>query len=303
LIVENLIIDTELKNTIQSTSFVKNWLELTKFKLSFAVALSPVAGYFMFGKIELLSLTAVFVGTLLLALAVAALNQFQERKYDAQMDRTAKRPIPAGLVSLTESLVGVALLLLLGTLVLWFFTTPLTTALGLFNGLWYNALYTPMKRKSAFAVIPGGVCGAIPPMMGWTAAGGDLSHPKIIILAFFFFVWQIPHFWLILLKYGQEYSKAGLASVTDIWSQKQLKSITFIWMLTTGVSALLLPVFEMLYLLPLKVLLLIVTLIYIYYAYKSLYNPKGKVNFMMAFIAINVFLIMVMILLVLQQFI
>lgn len=284
-------------------SFIKIWLELTKFKLSFAVALSPVAGYFMFGKIEALSLTAVFIGTLLLALAVAALNQFQEREYDAQMQRTAQRPIPAGWVTPNETLIGVTTLLLVGTLVLWFFTNPMTTALGLLNGLWYNGLYTPMKRKSAFAVIPGGVCGAIPPMMGWTAAGGDITHPKIVILAAFFFVWQVPHFWLILLKYGQEYSKAGLPSVTDIWSQKQLKSITFIWMLTTGVSALLLPVFEMVSILVLKILLVVITFGYMYYTYKSLYNTNGKVNFFMAFIAINIFLILIMILLVIQQFI
>jgi len=289
-----------LKNP--NTFSINNWLELTKFKLSFAVALSPVAGYFMFGTGFTSSLVGVFIGTLLLATGVAALNQYQERQVDSKMPRTNKRPIPMGLISEQQSLWGVSVLLVAGFLVLWFFTTPVTTLLGFINVLWYNAIYTPLTRISAFAVIPGGVCGALPPIMGWTAAGGDLWHPKIVLLALFFFVWQIPHFWLILLKYGQEYTKAGLPSVTAIWNQKQLKSITFIWMLTTGVSALLLPVFNMVFLFSLKILLGVFTVVYIYYTYQSLYKNPEKVNFRAAFIAINIFLILIMTLLVVQQF-
>lgn len=290
-----------MTNKNRKHSGINSWLELTKFKLSFVVALSPVAGYFMYGQIAWDSLLGVFAGTLFLALAVAALNQYQERHFDALMQRTSKRPIPAGHIAEGDALWGVLFLILAGTGILLLFTNLITALLGLFNALWYNAVYTPLKRKSAFAVIPGGLCGAIPPVMGWTAAGGHLLHPKIVVLAFFFFIWQIPHFWLILLKYGQQYTKAGLPSVTSIWTSTQLKGITFIWMLTTGVSALLLPVFQMLYLLPLKIALVGITLAYIFYAYKSLYGAK-KVNYFLAFMAINVFLLMVMILLIIQQY-
>jgi protoheme IX farnesyltransferase len=279
-----------------------SWLELTKFKLSFAVALSPVAGYFMFGQIKGGSLFGVFAGTLLLALGVAALNQYQERHSDSMMDRTRNRPIPSGEISSKETRWAVIILLVLGTMVLGLTTTWVTTALGLITAAWYNLVYTPLKKRSAFAVIPGGVCGALPPVMGWTAAGGELLHPKIVVLSLFFFVWQIPHFWLILLKYGQEYTKAGLPSVTAIWNQKQLKGITFIWMLTTGVSALLLPALEMISVGVLKILLVVFTLTYFYFTYQSLYKSESKVNFRMAFIAINMFLISVMLLLIVQQF-
>ncbi|MCK9206544.1 MAG: protoheme IX farnesyltransferase [Salinivirgaceae bacterium] len=279
-----------------------SWLELTKFKLSFAVALSPVAGYFMFGQIKGDSLFGVFAGTLLLALGVAALNQYQERHSDSMMDRTRNRPIPSGEISSKETRWTVIMLLILGTVVLGLTTTWVTTALGLITAAWYNLVYTPLKKRSAFAVIPGGVCGALPPVMGWTAAGGELLHPKIVVLSLFFFVWQIPHFWLILLKYGQEYTKAGLPSVTAIWNQKQLKGITFIWMLTTGVSALLLPALEMISVGILKILLVVFTFTYFYFTYQSLYKSGSKVNFRMAFIAINMFLISVMLLLIVQQF-
>jgi protoheme IX farnesyltransferase len=237
-----------------------------------------------------------------MALGVAALNQYQERHSDSRMERTSSRPIPAGIISEGKALQSVFFLLLAGSLILWWLTTPITLFLGLLTVVWYNAIYTPLKRKSAFAAIPGGVCGALPPMMGWTAAGGELFHPKIIILALFFFVWQIPHFWLILLKFGEQYSKAGLPSITDIWDARQLKSITFIWMLATGVSALLLPAFNMVNVLVLKILLVLVTLSYVYYAYKSLYASAKKVNYFLAFMAINLFLIGIMLLLVIQQF-
>lgn len=267
------------------------------------MALSPVAGYFMFGKIEVVPLLGVFVGTLLLSCAVIALNQYQERFIDAKMDRTKNRPLPSGDLAPNNALLGIAILVVAGLLILWVLTNPLTTLLGAINGLWYNLIYTPLKRKTAFAVIPGGICGALPPMMGWTAAGGYLWDPKIVVLALFFFVWQVPHFWLILLKFGKEYEKAGLSSVTRFWNQSQLKNITFIWMLTTGVSALLLPVFNMVNGLWLKILLLISTLTYMYFTYRSLYGDAKKVNYMIAFIAINMFLISIIFLLVVQQFV
>lgn len=281
---------------------LRSWLELTKFKLSFAVALSPVAGYFMFGHLESGSLWGVFIGTLLLSCAVIALNQYQERAIDAQMERTKNRPLPSGELKPQTALMGIALMIITGLIVLWIFTNPLTTLLGAINGLWYNLIYTPLKRKTAFAVIPGGLCGAIPPMMGWTAAGGYLWDPKIVILASFFFVWQVPHFWLILLKYGREYEKAGLGSVTSFWTQNQLKSITFIWMMTTGVSALLLPIFSMVHLLSLKISLVLVAFSYMGVTIKALYGNKTKVNYFMAFIGINLFLMGVIILLIVQQY-
>jgi len=282
---------------------IKLWLELTKFKLSFAVALSPVAGYFMFGQIETISLLGVFWGTLLLSCAVIALNQYQERFIDAKMDRTKNRPIASGKISEIQALTGIVILLMAGLLVLWLFTNALTTFLGALNGIWYNLVYTPLKRKTAFAVIPGGLCGAIPPIMGWTAAGGNFWDSEIIVLALFFFVWQVPHFWLILLKYGREYETAGLSAVTSFWNQNQLKNITFIWMMTTGVSALLLPAFNMVTKLGFKIMLVIFTFVYIVLTIKALYANGGRVNYFLAFIVINLFLLSVILLLVFQQYV
>ena len=105
---------------------------------------------------------------------------------------------------------------------------------------WYNVLYTGLKRVSAFAVVPGALVGAIPPAMGWAAGGGSLADPSLAALVFFFFMWQVPHFWLHLLTYGNEHAEAGLPSLTDVFSRDQMERLTFQWVSATAVSALLL---------------------------------------------------------------
>jgi protoheme IX farnesyltransferase len=121
-----------------------------------------------------------------------------------------------------------------------------TTAawLGIFAVLWYNGVYTPLKRKSAFASIPGALTGALPPLLGWSAGGGSLGDPGAGALALCFVIWQIPHFWLLLLHYGGEYEKAGLPSLTRIWSRRQLVRLTFIWTLCAAIISLLLPLYR-----------------------------------------------------------
>ena len=115
--------------------------------------------------------------------------------------------------------------------------------MGLLNLVWYNFVYTLLKRRTPFAIVPGSLVGAIPPAIGWAAAGGSLLDPQIIIIAFFFFIWQIPHFWLLLLVMDQDYQQAGFPTLTQIFNHAQLSRITFIWIVSTAVTGLLIPLF------------------------------------------------------------
>ena len=92
-------------------------------------------------------------------------------------------------------------------------------------------LSTFLKKKTAFAVVPGALVGAIPPAAGWVSAGGAILNFRLGVLCFFFFIWQMPHFWLLLLRYGEEYERAGMPSLTRILSREQLKRIVFTWTL------------------------------------------------------------------------
>ena len=103
----------------------------------------------------------------------------------------------------------------------------------------YNLIYTPLKKVTAFAVIPGSMVGALPPMIGWAGAGGNLSSEIILLVASFFFIGQIPHFWMLLMMFGDQYKLANLPSLNQIFNESQIKRITYTWVLTTVASALL----------------------------------------------------------------
>ena len=117
-----------------------------------------------------------------MAMAASALNEVQERDLDARMERTRLRPIPRGAVSPRAAVLFASALGTLGFLLLRMASDFRPALLGLLAWGWYNGLYTPLKRFSAFAVVPGAVIGALPPAMGWTAAGGDLGVPAMVAL-------------------------------------------------------------------------------------------------------------------------
>jgi heme o synthase len=223
---------------------LKVFLELSKVKITFAVALTTITGYLLAGGSFDKYLVLPTVGIFLLACGASAINHFQERDQDAKMDRTRLRPIPSGRISPAGALIFALLLTVTGSYLLYTGPGMLAMELGLIALIWYNAIYTPLKKKTAFAVVPGAIIGSIPPLVGWVAARGHLGDPRAIFMAFFFFIWQVPHFWLLMLKYGDEYVKAGFPSITQHYSSRQIKNITFIWILATVVAALMLPVFD-----------------------------------------------------------
>jgi protoheme IX farnesyltransferase len=222
---------------------VKIFFELTKVKITSFVTVTTAFGYIAAsGKIDLMILPVLF-GVLLLAFGSAALNHYQEKDFDAKMNRTKSRPIPSGRISPDNVLKISLVLILLGSVILILWTNLLALGLGLLNVIWYNFIYTLLKQKSPFAIVPGSLVGAIPPVIGWVAAGGSLLDPQIIIIAFFFFIWQIPHFWLLLLVMDKDYQQAGFPTLTQIFNHAQLSRITFIWIISTAVTGLMIPLF------------------------------------------------------------
>ena len=220
------------------------FLELSKVKITFAVALTTITGYLLAGGSFDTGLILPTIGIFLLACGSSAINHFQEREQDLKMERTRNRPIPSGRISPSGALLFAFLLTAAGSSILYIGSGMLGMQLGLLALIWYNVIYTPLKKKTAFAVVPGAVIGAIPPLVGWVSAGGQLSDPRALFMAFFFFIWQVPHFWLLMLKYGEEYTQAGFPSITQLYSSRQIKHITFIWILATAVSTLMLPAFD-----------------------------------------------------------
>jgi len=222
---------------------IKTLLELSKIKITIAVALTTGTGFLLASGRFDTNMILPILGIFILACGSSAINHYQERDKDALMERTKNRPIPSGRISANGALFFAMVLTAGGSYILYYTSGMLAMQLGLLALLWYNAIYTPLKRKTAFAVIPGAVIGAIPPLVGWVAGGGSLFDARAWIMAFFFFIWQVPHFWLLMLKYGKEYEKAGYPSITSIYTEDQIKNVTFIWVMATVISAMMIPLF------------------------------------------------------------
>lgn len=268
--------------------------------MSTAIAFSAVTGYVFKAKGLHPEVLAVFAGVLLLAGSATALNQYQEREQDALMSRTKNRPIPSGDMKPSTALVYALIMGLAGIILLYFLSTPLTAALGLFNILWYNGVYTPLKRKTGFVVIVGAVTGAIPPMMGWTAAGGRLSDKGILLMAAFFFLWQIPHFLLLLLRYKEDYKRAGFRSATNTLNDNQIKSITFAWILGTSLITLFFPFFGIVSGIGLIALMIILNILMVGYFYRSVFNRNLTFNIGSAFGSLYIYQLSVLAILMVQ---
>ncbi|MEJ2720609.1 MAG: protoheme IX farnesyltransferase, partial [bacterium] len=189
---------------------IKIFAALGKMRISLLATVTMVAGYILARGGATWPLVFLTGGVFLLACGSSALNQVQERDIDRNMKRTMGRPLPTGRVSTRYALVTAVICLTVGSVVILASSNLTATALGALTVLWYNGVYTPLKRVTAFAAVPGGVVGAIPPVLGWVAGGGSPADPRILAVAVFFFMWQIPHFWLLLLSTaGDDYEKAG----------------------------------------------------------------------------------------------
>jgi len=223
---------------------LKNYLELAKLKIMLPVSFTGFTGYFILephlsGKIILITL-----GILLMSVAASVLNQLQEAGIDSLMDRTRDRPIPSRKIRITEAMIFFFFNLSAGTAIIYFWGNLSAALVGLFTIFWYNAVYTYSKRITAFAVVPGALTGALPPLIGWVAAGGELLDKPIVFIGFLLFTGQIPHFWLLILRYGEDYRTAGLPSLIDRFSYAQIKRLTFTWVVTSVIAAIFLCYFE-----------------------------------------------------------
>jgi len=225
---------------------LKDIFNFIKVRIAVSVAISSIVGYLLAANSVDFNLFWLSISVLLLASGSAALNQVQEWKYDSLMNRTMNRPIPVAKMTSKEGLLFSSLLLLAGLLILLLeglnYSNLTPFYLGILAIIFYNVIYTPLKRITPYAALPGAFIGAIPPAIGWTFAGGDITNPQIILLSLFFFVWQIPHFWLLLIMYEEDYRRAGYPMITDRLSKFQISRISFFWILSLVMIAFLIPI-------------------------------------------------------------
>jgi protoheme IX farnesyltransferase len=196
------------------------YAELSKVGIVLLVLVSTAAGFmlsaplgsgFRWGR-GLLVLT----GVMLLSCGASALNQVQEREQDARMARTVRRPLPSGRLSRTQGFIFSLLGIASGAAILWGGVGTVAGVLGLVAAAFYNGVYTPwLKPTSPFAAVPGAIPGSIPPVIGWVAGGGSVTDTGALILFGILFLWQMPHFWALALRYRADYAAGGFPMVSE----------------------------------------------------------------------------------------
>jgi protoheme IX farnesyltransferase len=200
-----------LARPARSTSAVRDYLELSKSRIVMMVLITAAAGYFFAApQVQWPLLINMLLGTGLVAAGTNALNQYVEREHDAKMRRTRLRPLPDGRITPRAALLFSVSISIIGTLYLGITVNWLTAALGALTLMTYIFIYTPLKRVSTICTLIGAVPGAIPPLMGWTAATGALGTGGWIVFAILFF-WQLPHFMAISWMYRDDYARGGFA--------------------------------------------------------------------------------------------
>jgi len=212
---------------------IKDFIVLTKFVLSFAVSLSALFAYIMAkGEVGSDMFIATFA-VLLVAMGVSTLNQVQEYKEDALMERTKNRPVASGKWSPRTAVIIAAILILSSLALIYDLLGYIGVDLFLFSFIWYNAFYTPLKKRSALAVVPGAILGVIPPAIGWLVAGHSLGEPEFFALGLFYFVWQVPHFWLLVMLHYGDYAGAGYPTAMRLFGKMSLQRLTYYWLMLT----------------------------------------------------------------------
>jgi heme o synthase len=234
---------------------LRDYYTLTKPEVNLLILMTTSAGYYLgsAGPFRLMGLLNTLVGTLLVASGTATLNQYMERAHDAQMRRTANRPLVSGRLAPAEAFYFGLVLSLAGGVYLVWTVNWLASALAVSTLLSYLLVYTPLKRRTPLCTLLGAIPGAMPTLIGWAGASGGLSGQAWFLFAVLF-LWQFPHFLAIALMYREDYAHAGFKMLPDFdadgrFTRAEIIGFTIILVITS-----LLPLatrgFSALYLLP-----------------------------------------------------
>ena len=193
------------------SGFLAGYMELTKPEVTWLILMSTGAGFYLAsqGSVNLLLLLQTVLGTGLVAAGTGTLNQLLERSADAKMQRTEGRPLPTGRITPRSALVFGLTLSTAGLATLALAVNTLTCLLTLATLAGYLLFYTPLKSRTPLCTLVGAIPGAMPPVIGWAGARGEL-HPEAGILFLILFLWQFPHFLAIAWMYREDYARGGM---------------------------------------------------------------------------------------------
>jgi protoheme IX farnesyltransferase len=213
-------------------------VSLARVNLSLFVAFTALSAYIYYRHAIIPQSFFLFSGVFLLACAASAMNQLQERKIDLIMERTKTRPLPAMRMRPIHVAFFVGIAGCGGISLLYFGTNSLSALIGALALFVYNVIYTPLKTRTPFGLLFGAITGSLPVLVGVAAAVGRIDA-RAMYIAIFVFLWQVPHFLLLLVRYQEDYRRAGFSTLLSHMSLERVRNITVIWLLAAcGTTAL-----------------------------------------------------------------
>ena len=220
------MISSERQTMLQCLS---DRVDLIKPSVSLLSAAAALLGYCSQARMISAPACAMAAGMFFLSGGAAALNNVQDLRFDSLVERTRRRPLPDGRIRARQALWQAAGMIAAGLAGIFFSSFSLPPLLaGLAALVLYNGIYTPLKKKTHLAMIPGVLCGMLPPLAGWLAAGGGLLSPRIWYIMALLGIWQVPHTWLLLFC-GDGCPRPKIPTIRDVVSAAQLKRLIFIW--------------------------------------------------------------------------
>ncbi len=275
---------------------VYSHIQVSKIPLSFSIGISAAIGYLLQKPFLSPSLLGCIIGTFLLAAGSAVWNNLQDRNFDRYFSRTCHRPLVTSKIDGKTAFIQGGLLVLTGFWILVLFSPDFRAAFaGLLAVGLYNGLYTGLKQKTLFALIPGASCGMMPPYIGWVAAGGETVSLKIILFMVLIGIWQIPHFNLSVLDHRREYlASRQFNSLASVFSVEQLRRITLIWVASFCLLMLSLPLAGLAVVFDHSRVLLIINAGFLMITFLKHLTGKPRARYRLLFVCLNLSLAAVM---------
>ncbi len=266
---------------------LKSALYLAKAPLCFLVGYSALFGFFLADPTVPIHAFLTGTGLFLLATGAATLNSIQERCTDALMERTKNRPLPRKNVSLLQARIQTILLFGAGVVVLSAVSkTIFPFAVALLAVVLYNGIYTPLKQRTVLAIVPGAVCGALPPYIGWLVGGGDKIGFEPFLLIALIVLWQIPHFWLVLLHYRKDYKSGIHPSLLSFFQEDTIRRFFITWIGGLVTTMILFTVLPFIGGLLFKILIMLNAVSLLVYFSLS-FRGKQRNNYKLLFVVLN----------------
>ncbi len=266
---------------------LKSALYLAKAPLCFLVGYSALFGFFLADPTVPIHAFLTGTGLFLLATGAATLNSIQERCTDALMERTKNRPLPRKNVSLLQARIQTILLFGAGVVVLSAVSkTIFPFAVALLAVVLYNGIYTPLKQRTVLAIVPGAVCGALPPYIGWLVGGGDKIGFEPFLLIALIVLWQIPHFWLVLLHYRKDYKSGIHPSLLSFFQEDTIRLFFITWIGGLVTTMILFTVLPFIGGLLFKILIMLNAVSLLVYFSLS-FRGKQRNNYKLLFVVLN----------------